>query len=185
MSNGSETPQYTVTKGLPKWVWVLLALPLIVAPFLRDQAPAPQGTNKSALGLTLTDVQGKKQTLADFRGKTVLFSFWASWCGPCLAEMPALGKLVDHFKGRPFELLLVNVDETAADVKSTMSLDSLPGKVFFGATGDTLHSLGVQSIPFTLLVDASGNIRETYLGEQDWQDPAKIKAIETWLGAAP
>lgn len=188
MSNGSETPQYSGNnKGLPKWVWVLLAIPLVVAPFVkRERAPLTRtGDNHAALNLTLTDTAGNKQTLADYRGKTVLFSFWASWCGPCLAEMPALGKLEAHFKGQPFQLILVNVDETLSDVRGVLKVETLPGKVFFGGTADTLHALGVQSIPFTLLIDAEGKIRDSYLGEQDWEDPAKIKAIEKWLGATP
>lgn len=183
MTNGSETPQYKVTKGLPPWVWVLLVIPILVAPFLKKDAPAPTGTpNQSALNFPLTDADGKMATIADFKGKTVLFSFWASWCAPCLAEMPALKRLEASFAGRPFQLLLVNVDEVAAETKEV--LPQVPGRVFFGGTAEKLHEFGVQSIPFTLLVDPEGKIQKTYVGEQDWDSPVLIKEVDKLVGVA-
>jgi thiol-disulfide isomerase/thioredoxin len=181
MANGSETPQYKMTKGLPPWVWVLLVIPILVAPFIKRKPPEVT-PSKTSLNMTLTDLQGKKTTLADYKGKVVLFSFWASWCAPCLAEMPSLKKLETKFSGRPFQLLLVNVEEVPADTKEVLA--SVPGKVLFGGTTDILHSFGVQSIPFTLLVDAEGNIQNTFFGEQDWENPMLVKEVEKWVGVA-
>ena len=106
---------------------------------------------------------GQSVSLADYRGKYVLIDFWASWCGPCRQENPALLKAYDAFKGRNFAVLGVSLDEEKTRDKWVKAIadDHLPWTQVSdlgGFGGETARQYGVQAIPQNFLVDPSGKI---------------------------
>ena len=107
--------------------------------------------------------EGKQVALADYRGKYVLVDFWASWCGPCRQENPAVLKAYEAFKGRNFEVLGVSLDEEknrAAWVKAIAD-DHMPWAQVSDLRGfesPVAQQYGVKAIPQNFLVDPSGKI---------------------------
>lgn len=184
MSNGRENPQYTVTAGIPRWVWGILIAALVLGPlieFVMTERPKLEG--KASPELTLTDLKGEKVALHDYRGKTVMLNFWASWCGPCVEEFPSLAKLEKRLSSRPFALLLANVDESAAEARQGIDLSDLPGRVLFGAKFADLHRYNVRAIPVTLVIDTQGTIRQSYVGGYDWNSEPLIREVERWINS--
>jgi thiol-disulfide isomerase/thioredoxin len=123
-------------------------------------------------------LDGSQKTLADFRGKPVVLNFWATWCVPCVAELPELDRLAATDSG--LVVLAVSADRGGAPVvapflaahritHATILLD--PGN-------DTVHALGVVGFPTTLLIDAAGHLRGTLEGPASWgAGAAAIAAI--------
>jgi thiol-disulfide isomerase/thioredoxin len=106
-----------------------------------------------------TDVQGKDLKLSDFRGKTVLLEFWASWCGPCRRENPELVKTYQIYKDKGFEILGVSLDDNKDRWLSAISHDQLPWPNLCDLKGDRNEAAiiyGIGAIPDNFLIDANG-----------------------------
>ncbi len=130
--------------------------------------------------LQLKDLQGKVRTLEEFRGKVVVINFWATWCEPCVEELPALQKLRDRLAGRPFVLLGVNLGENAARIETFMEKTALSFPVLRDPDGDAKRDWKVNGVPATYVVDPQGRIRFYYVGEVDFNDASvetKIKQL--------
>ena len=98
-----------------------------------------------------------------YKGKVVLIDFWATWCGPCLQEMPNIKRTHDQYRDRGFEVVGVNLDDDAQRLQQFLSLQPLPWATVISSDPSTRgagHPLavkcGVEAIPFTVLVDRNG-----------------------------
>jgi peroxiredoxin len=168
-----EALQYALQMGPPQYAEVA---PLYAA-FTPAQKASPPGKfygemlaglKSSAHGslapaFTQQTPDGKSVSLADYRGKYVLVDFWASWCGPCRQENPAVLKAYEAFKGRNFEVLGVSLDEekTRAAWVKAIADDHMPWTQVSdlrGFDGTVAQQYGVKSIPQNFLIDPSGKI---------------------------
>jgi thiol-disulfide isomerase/thioredoxin len=114
--------------------------------------------------VTLHPLDGDEPVkLESFRGKPVLLSFWASWCGPCRWELPEFEKLYDELGGRGFVLLTVNVDTNSRAASLFLQRTGL-GVPVFRLDTQTLIQLGVDSLPMSVLLDPEGNVVKAYQG---------------------
>jgi len=140
--------------------------------------------------LTFTDTSGKPRTLADFRGRTVLFNLWATWCVPCRKEMPALDTLQAKLGGPTFEVVAVNIDTRNLD-KPKAWLDEV-GIKRLGYYADPsakvfqdLKAVGKAiGMPTTLLIDPNGCELGVLAGPAEWASDDAIKLIEAATGRA-
>ena len=137
--------------------------------------------------LSFTDAAGKPVNLADFRGKTVLFNMWATWCAPCRAEMPSLDKLQAELGGKDFQVVAVSVDTNGKDKPKNffaslglkhLALHTDPsGEVF-----STMRSIGRGiGLPTSLIVDPRGCEIGYMPGPADWASPDAKALIEAAL----
>jgi len=95
-------------------VGIIILLQLKDSTFNTSGKP-PLGKGVPAPNFSLPDLEGKKVSLTDFKGKVVLLNIWATWCAPCVEEMPSMEKLYQELKGEDFELLAISVDESGAE----------------------------------------------------------------------
>lgn len=137
-----------------------------------------------APSLVLTGLDGRTYDLARYRGRVVLVNFWASWCPPCVREMPSLERLQRQLRGRPFSVLAVNIGEPEADIRTFLARAPVEFPVLLDADGAALKRWKVFVFPTSLVLDTRGRIRLGVYGEVAWDAPSVIEKIEGLMPAA-
>ena len=116
----------------------------------------------SAPDFTLKSKSGKNIKLSEHRGDVVMINFWASWCGPCRQEMPALEQLYRRYKDLGFVILGVNIDEDSDKAISMLSKSPVSFPVLFDNNKKISDLYDVKAMPTTYLIDRNGNFRHLY-----------------------
>jgi thiol-disulfide isomerase/thioredoxin len=114
------------------------------------------------------DIDGKKIKLNDYRGKIVVLSFWASWCGPCMGMMPSEVRLAERMKGKPFTLVGVNGDSIRDDAKHAVEKEKITWPSFWnkeGPNGPIPTTWNVAAWPTVFVLDPNGVIRSKSEGD--------------------
>jgi thiol-disulfide isomerase/thioredoxin len=131
--------------------------------------------------LNLPDLGGRQHDLASYRGQVVLVNFWASWCPPCLAEMPSMQRLATALKDKPFRLLAVNVKESRSKAWKFMKLLKVNFTALLDSRGEAAEAWNVQIYPTSYLIDAEGRVRYVAYGPVEWDSQDIIQRIEALL----
>ena len=127
-----------------------------------DSIPEAARIGKDAIDFNLQDMSGKRVRLSDFKGKTILLDFWATWCGPCVAEIPTLEALCRKYKDRGLVVIGMNTESDHAKVKDFIK-DRISYIVLLNAEGKS-KEYGVEGLPTKIYIDAEGKIRYRDLG---------------------
>jgi peroxiredoxin len=127
--------------------------------------------------LALPDRAGRRVALSQFRGRVVLVNFWASWCPPCVHEMPSMQKLRDRLRTQPFTLLAVNMAEPDATVDGFMKQHGLDFAVLMDRDGAALKEWKVMAFPTSFVIDKAGRIRYGVFGAIDWLETETLNAV--------
>ena len=128
--------------------------------------------------LILKDLNNKTVDLHQLKGKVVLVNFWASWCPPCVHEMPSMERLKNRFSAKDFIILGVNMAEdkkTVTQFLNTKVNVSFP--ILFDSDGKALKQWGVFAFPTSYVIDKAGNIRYALYGGIDWENQNVLKII--------
>jgi thiol-disulfide isomerase/thioredoxin len=142
-------------------------------------------TGGAAPALELADLDGAMHRLSDYRGKTVLVNFWATWCEPCRAEMPSIERLRKSMEGKPFVVLAVNVGESGRVARDYTEKLPVNFAVLLDREGRVTRSWGARVLPASYVVGPDGTIRYSYLGELDWSGSDVRSRIEALLPKQP
>jgi len=129
----------------------------------------------------LPDLTDGSHALQDYRGKVVLVNFWASWCPPCVYEMPDLERLRETFGDDPFEILAVNVGEQKFRVWKFDGLVGFDLPVLLDPRKEVFRAWGLAVLPTSFLVDADGHIRYRVEGAPEWRDAQTLSLIRELL----
>ncbi|MBW2602433.1 MAG: TlpA family protein disulfide reductase [Deltaproteobacteria bacterium] len=136
------------------------------------------GKGVSAPNFTLPNLGGKMVSLADYRGKVVLLNIWATWCPPCVAEMPSMEKLNQELKDEDFEILAVSLDVSGAKAVIPFMKKH---KLSFSALTDTKGAIKslyqTTGVPESFIIDKNGIIIEKIIGPRDWAAPGAIRSF--------
>lgn len=146
--------------------------PVLQAHPTKDVAPA----------LRLTDLTGKTQDLKDYRGTVVLLNFWATWCPPCIKEIPSLNNLQNKYSKDQLVVLSVDVGEEPNDIKAFLAHIPADYPVLVDTASDTTKSWQLKAFPSTYLIDKEGRLRYMYFGGLEWDEPPITKFLEKNLG---
>jgi peroxiredoxin len=126
----------------------------------------------------LPDVNGKVTSLKQQQGHPVFLNFWATWCPPCVDEIPALEDLARRLKGTDMRMLAVSVDDSWDPIRRFFAKGSDIG-VLLDTSHDVPKKFGTEKYPETFLVDASGRIRYYFINKRDWSRPETIACLES------
>ena len=138
---------------------------------------APAGALE-APSFVLPDLAGKVTRMEDLHGKVVLLNLWATWCPPCVEEMPTLEALWKKMAGRDFVVLAVSEDEVPSRVGPWIAKRGFTFPVLLDAQGAVGAKLGITGYPETFIIDRNGRIVHHHVGYRDWMEPKIITALE-------
>lgn len=126
---------------------------------------------------TLDGLQGKAKKFSDFKGKPLIINVWASWCGPCRAEMGSLQRLSNRYNGKQLNIIGVSTDDYRDRALDLIRQTGIEFENYIDHKLVLEKMLGANTIPLTLLVDDQGRVLEKVRGAREWDSPQMIDAI--------
>jgi len=146
-----------------------------------DGPRRPWPADKATPALALPAWQGPAKSLAAARGRVVLLNFWASWCEPCLAEMPSLELLAARHAAQGLEVWAVNHRETDGTIARFLARSGLTLPVLRDRDGQVARDFGVRIFPTTVAIGRDGRAAFTVVGETDWTGPDARRWVSALL----
>jgi thiol-disulfide isomerase/thioredoxin len=147
------------------------------------KAPVAPATYPEA---SFVDGAGKSVKLSDFKGRAVVLNLWATWCAPCVKEMPTLAALQSAYAGKGLKVVALSSDSASATDKAKAFIAAHPPLTFYqDADSAVPTSLNppIEGFPTTLLYDRQGNLKGVMEGDADWNSPEARAVVEKLLSA--
>jgi len=167
---------------------LILVMPLLVSFSANAERQQPELSHHltpvkkvvAASDFELLNMDDEKVKLSDFRGKVVLINFWATWCPPCIRELPSMERLHQQVNADDFKVIAVNQMENADHVFAFEGqLDTDPTfDIVFDTTSEVSQSFAVRGLPTTYLVDKNGNIRYRAVGGREFDHVEVVNIIK-------
>ncbi|MGD8547042.1 MAG: TlpA disulfide reductase family protein [Thiohalophilus sp.] len=153
-----------------------------LSPGKKDRTLKPYAGNPLPPHLQLPGLQGSQYDLTSYRGSVVLVNFWASWCPPCVHEMPSMQSLSNRLSDKPFALLAVNMAEKPETIEEFLN-DKIKVNfpILLDSDGKALKNWGVFAFPTSYVIDKKGHIRYALFGSVDWNSEDIVSKIELLL----
>ena len=127
------------------------------------ETPPSEWIGKPALDFQVTDLKGEELSLEKYRGQVVLLDFWATWCGPCIAEIPNVKRTYEKYKDQKFEIIGISLDRSITPLEEYIQKKELGWVHYWDNAGKVSNMYKVRGIPSTFLIDGEGTIRKTNL----------------------
>ena len=185
-----STPQ---DRSVRTWLAIAILFTLFWALYLvlfgpRPPAPSLEGSGTgepASFDWTLLDLEDRPASFAPFKGKVVFLNIWATWCGPCVQEMPSIAHLADdpRIKGKDIAFVCVSIDETTDAVRRF--LDSRSWSMTFFRSETIPPIFLTNGIPATFIIARDGRIAAKQVGSAQWDSPETIAFLEKLAGEAP
>lgn len=152
--------------------------------FATESDPAEIASRPVVDDFILTDADGNQKKLSDYRGKVVILSFWASWCAPCLLELPTFAELESKYFEHGLRVLAVNVDEGEEGVsiaREFWAKEKFQFPNFFDRQKQLAHKFEVEMLPSNFVIDKHGRLAFSSFGANDWSGTQTVEILENLL----
>ena len=126
----------------------------------------------------LTNLAGEERNLSFFAGQVVVLNFWASWCGPCVAEMPAMEALYRDIGGDDFTIIGVNVQEQGSVARNFVEQNGITFPILLDRSGSTARRYGVRGLPTSYVIAPDGTVIAAKIGYHEWDTPEARALVE-------
>lgn len=136
-----------------------------------------------AFDVQIKTVAGKTYRLKDLRGQVVFINFWATWCVPCLREMPSMERLNRQMKGKAFRMLAVNFDEPIERIRKFIKGKGFTFDIVLDPGGTIGEKYNAERLPLTYIIGRKGNIVRRAIGAREWDEALVVKMLEHMIGA--
>jgi thiol-disulfide isomerase/thioredoxin len=161
---------------------VLIAA-LAAAAGARAHQVVPWGAARPAPALSLPDLSGKLWELPALQGRPVVLNFWATWCEPCVEEIPSLEALAKRHASDSLVVLMVNYQEAEAGIRRFLERVPLDLPVLLDRDGAATKAWTPRVFPTTALIDRSGRPRQLVVGAVDWSGEGARQWVRELLGS--
>ena len=131
---------------------------------------------------TLRGFDGHNKKFSDYRGKPLIINVWASWCGPCRAEMGSLSRLARRYGGKQINVIGISTDDDGNAASSFIKKSKITFENYLDSKVFLENMLGANTIPLTILVDADGRVLDKVRGSHEWDSPEYIRGIGETFG---
>jgi thiol-disulfide isomerase/thioredoxin len=131
----------------------------------------------------LQGLNGPSRRLSEYRGHPLLINVWASWCGPCVAEMASLERLAWTEERVPFSLIGISTDDYPEQALAFLNRSNATIRHFIDQAQKMENLLGAGKIPLTVLVDPDGRVLDKITGAREWDSPASLQLLARTFGA--
>ena len=161
------------------FLWVLM---LSLTPSWAGQSMKEFEDKKPAPEFTLKDMDGETHKLSDYRGKTLIINFWATWCPPCRAELPSMNRAWEKVKDDNIVMLAINVGEDEDTIFSFLGDNPIDFTVLLDASGEMIKTWPVRGLPTTFVLDSEGRLVYQAIGGREWDSDSlleKVRALKT------
>lgn len=179
------------SSNIPYLFVAVLAMGVIIAAWTgRDRFEA-LGPGSPAPDFEVQDAAGETVRLEEFRGSVVLLNVWATWCPPCVYEMPSMQRLYDELEGEDFEIVAVSVDgrvgrqgplgRTGGDPWAFADSLDLRFPIFWDPEGEILRSYQTVGVPESYVIGRDGRIYRKVSGATEWDHPQYLEFVRRLL----
>ena len=160
----------------------LILLIMLLCPVSTSTGAFAATPGEIRIGETLPDalmrgLNGPSRKLSEFRGRPLIINVWASWCGPCRAEMASLERLAWLDASGYFTVIGVSTDDYPERAQALLKASNATISHFIDSRLRIENMLGASRLPLTVLVDANGRVVEKVYGARKWDDPHAIRII--------
>jgi thiol-disulfide isomerase/thioredoxin len=135
--------------------------------------------------LIAKNLSGQSVDITRFKGKVLLVNFWATWCAPCVREIPSLLSLQDQFGIKNLQLILINYGETQKKIQDFVEKNSIDGLILFDEGRTATANWNIKGLPTTFIIDRDFKLSHQALGELNWADETVTDLIESLISRSP
>ena len=181
------SPEIRYTSGMNIKPLVFFLIVGSIAGFLvyrqatHEGVPGIINIGELAPDFTVGDEEGTEIKLSDLRGKLVFLNFWATWCAPCVHEMPEMELMNRAFKDRKFQMVAISVDGGWGDITAFYKKHNLTLPTYLDSGQKVSSRYNVFKFPETFVIDRNGYVLKHYVGEQRWASPQLLASFDALI----
>lgn len=153
-----------MSKMLKVILVMILLSGLLITGCSADSESSTATVGEAAPNFTLQNLNGQSISLNDLKGKPVLVNFWATWCHPCVSEMPYIQEIYGEWSGKGLVVLAINIGDSSSEAEQFLQNHNLSLPVLLDTNKAVARRYNIRGIPTTFFIDKDGIIQEKIIG---------------------